>query len=151
MELRILDPRLKDWGLPRYQSAGAAAIDLMACIDAPLLIAPQAPAVLVKSGLALSFGDMGLAALVLPRSGLGHKKGLVMGNGTGLIDPDYPGEIMVSAWNRNPAGSDPIEIQPGERFAQMIFVPILRPDFEVVETFSTGTERGAGGFGSTGS
>ena len=150
MELRILDPRLKDWGLPRYQSAGAAAIDLMACIDAPLLIAPQAPAVLVKSGLALSFGDMGLAALVLPRSGLGHKKGLVMGNGTGLIDPDYTGEIMVSAWNRNPAGTPPLVVEPGERIAQMVFVPVLRPHFTVVDRFSRQTRRSAGGFGSTG-
>ncbi|MCL4068186.1 dUTP diphosphatase [Pseudomonas sp. GX19020] len=150
VEVRILDPRLNDWGLPRYQSAGAAAVDLMACIDAPVLIAPQAPAVLVKSGIALNFGDMSLAALVLPRSGLGHKKGLVMGNGTGLIDPDYTGEIMVSVWNRNPAGSDPIEITPGERIAQMIFVPVLRPDFRVVEAFSNETARGAGGFGSTG-
>ena len=150
MELRILDPRLKDWGLPRYQSAGAAAIDLMACIDAPLLIAPQAPAVLVKSGLALSFGDMGLAALVLPRSGLGHKKGLVMGNSTGLIDSDYQGEILISVWNRNPPGTAPILIQPGERIAQMIFVPVVHPEFEIVAEFDDQTARGAGGFGSTG-
>ncbi|NPD16474.1 dUTP diphosphatase [Xinfangfangia sp. D13-10-4-6] len=151
MQVRILDPRLHEWGLPRYQSEGAAAVDLMACIEAPLSIMPQAPALLVKSGIALSFGDMGLAALVLPRSGQGHKRGLVMGNGTGLIDPDYTGEIMVSVWNRNPPGSDPVVIEPGERIAQMIFVPILRPEFEVVGNFDTQTARGAGGFGSTGS
>jgi len=150
MEIRILDPRLHDWGLPRYQSAGAAAVDLMACVDGVVEIRPQEPALLIHSGIALSFGDLGLAALVLPRSGLGHRKGLVMGNGTGLIDPDYSGEILISVWNRNPPGSAPIEISPGERIAQMIFVPVLRPGFTVVSTFSVETARGADGFGSTG-
>ncbi|MEI4473173.1 dUTP diphosphatase [Frigidibacter sp. MR17.24] len=150
MELIILDARLAEWGFPRYHSAGAAAIDLFACIEAPLRIEAQAPATLVSSGVALSFDDVSLAGLVLPRSGLGHRKGLVMGNGTGLIDPDYTGEIFVSAWNRNPPGADPIEIQPGERIAQMVFVPVVRPSFTVVDRFSRSTERGAGGFGSTG-
>lgn len=150
MEIRILDPRLQDWGLPRYQSAGAAAVDLMACVNGVVEVRPQEPALLIHTGIALSFGDMGLAALVLPRSGLGHREGLVLGNGTGLIDPDYAGEILVSVWNRNPPGSPAIEISPGERIAQMIFVPVLRPEFTVVSEFTRHTARGAGGFGSTG-
>lgn len=151
VEVKILDPRLHDWGLPAYQTAGAAAVDLFACIEAPLAIAPQAPAVLVPSGLALNMGAMACAALVLPRSGLGHKKGLVMGNSVGLIDADYTGEIFISTWNRNPVGSDPIVISPGERIAQMMFVPVLHAQMTVVEAFSSETTRGAGGFGSTGS
>lgn len=150
MEIKVLDARLHDWGLPSYQTAGAAAVDLFACIDAPLEIPAQTSAVLVKSGIAINFGDFSCAALVLPRSGAGHKRGLVMGNSVGLIDPDYTGEIMISVWNRNPAGSAPLVIEPGERIAQMIFVPVVRPSFEVVEEFSALTERGAGGFGSTG-
>lgn len=150
MEVRILDPRLRDWGLPAYQTPGSAAVDLFACIDAPLDIAAQAPAVLISAGIALSFDDLSMAGLILPRSGQGHRRGLVLGNSTGLIDPDYTGEIMVSTWNRNPAGSPPITIQPGERIAQMIFVPVLRPDFTVVNRFSRQTLRAAGGFGSTG-
>ncbi|GGE07615.1 deoxyuridine 5'-triphosphate nucleotidohydrolase [Gemmobacter megaterium] len=150
MQIKVLDPRLQHWGLPAYQTAGAAAVDLFACIDAPLRIAPQTPAVLVRSGIALSFGDFSFAALVLPRSGAGHKRGLVMGNTVGLIDPDYTGEILISAWNRNGPGTDPIVIEPGERIAQMIFVPVVRPDFTVVTEFSEQTARGAGGFGSTG-
>ena len=146
MELRILDPRLADWGLPRYQSDMAAAIDLHACVDAPLTLAPGQPPVLVSAGFAVLIGDPHIAALILPRSGLGHR-GLVLGNLVGLIDPDYAGPIMVSAWNR---GADPIELSPGARFAQMLFVPILRPTLRVVDAFSTVTARAAGGFGSTG-
>lgn len=150
MEIKILDPRLQDWGLPAFQSQGAAAIDLIACLDAALSIAPGDKAQLVPSGIALNFGDFGLAGLVLPRSGQGHKRGLVMGNSVGLIDPDYTGQIFVSVWNRNAPGSAPIVIEPGERIAQMIFVPVVRPRFNIVEDFSTETQRGAGGFGSTG-
>ena len=150
MEVRILDPRIRDWGIPDYQTPGSAAVDLFACLDAPLDIAPQAPAVLISEGIALSFDDFSCAALVLPRSGQGHKRGLVLGNSTGLIDPDYTGEILISTWNRNPPGSPPIAIQPGERIAQMIFVPVLRPAFSVVDRFSRETARSAGGFGSTG-
>lgn len=150
MQIKVIDPRLKDWGLPAYQTAGAAAVDLFACIDAPLTIVPQSPAVLVPSGIALSFGDFSFAALVLPRSGAGHKRGLVMGNSVGLIDPDYTGQIMISVWNRNGPGTDPLVIEPGERIAQMIFVPVVRPEFQVVTEFSEQTARGAGGFGSTG-
>lgn len=150
MEVRILDPRIRDWGIPDYQTAGSAAVDLFACVDAPLDIAPQAPAVLIGAGIALSFGDFSFAGLILPRSGQGHKRGLVLGNSTGLIDPDYTGEILISTWNRNPAGTPPITVQPGERIAQMIFVPVLRPAFTVVDSFSRETARAAGGFGSTG-
>jgi dUTP pyrophosphatase len=150
IELKLLDQRLRQWGLPRYQTGQAAAIDLHACLDAPLELPPGAPPALVSSGIALHMADGGMAALVLPRSGLGHKKGLVLGNLVGLIDADYTGPILVSAWNRNPPGSEPITIAPGERFAQMVFVPILRPDFAVVEEFSIDSSRGAGGFGSTG-
>ncbi len=149
VELRVLDPRLHEWGLPRYQSAHAAAVDLHACLDAPLKLAPGAPAVLVSAGFAIHIDDPNIAALVLPRSGMGHKKGLVLGNLVGLIDPDYTGPIMVSAWNRN-AGGDPVVIAPGERFAQMMFVPVMRPALVAVEIFSRDSQRGGSGFGSTG-
>lgn len=150
IELRVLDPRLEEWGLPEYQSDLAAAIDLHACVDAPLALEPGAPPVLIASGIAVHMADAGMAALVLPRSGLGHRKGLVLGNLVGLIDADYTGPVMVSAWNRNPSG-EPIVLQPGERFAQMMFVPVIRPRFRVVARFSEPSARGAGGFGSTGS
>lgn len=151
MQVKILDARLSDWGLPSFQTQGAAAIDLYACVDGVILVEPHQPAILIKSGIAISFGDPSVAGLVLPRSGLGHKKGLVLGNTVGLIDSDYAGEILISVWNRSPIGSDPIEISPGERIAQLVFVPIVRPAFEVVQEFSMQTARGAGGFGSTGS
>lgn len=147
IELKLLDSRLREWGLPRYQSDMAAAIDLHACLDAPLDLAPGAPASLVPAGFALHIADPAIAALILPRSGAGHRKGLVLGNLVGLIDPDYTGPILVSAWNR---GQDALTLLPGERFAQMVFVPVLRPGFAVVEQFTATTVRGAGGFGSTG-
>lgn len=150
MQIKIIDPRLADWGLPDFQSEGAAAIDLVACIEDTMLIDAQAPSVLVNSGIAISFGDLSIAGLVLPRSGLGHKKGLVLGNTVGLIDPDYDGEILISVWNRSAIGTPPLEINPGERIGQMVFVPIVRPTFEIVENFTNQTGRGAGGFGSTG-
>lgn len=147
VELRVLDPRLRAWGLPRFQSEGAAAIDLHACLDAPAELAPGAAPLLVSAGFALHLHDPGIAALVLPRSGLGHRRGLVLGNLVGLIDSDYQGPILVSAWNR---GTDPISLAPGERFAQLLFVPVLRPELVEVETFSARSARGEGGFGSTG-
>lgn len=150
MEIKILDPRLKDWGLPRYQSDGAAGLDLHACLDSTLEIAPGDPAQLIPSGIAVYIADKHIAAMLLPRSGLGHKKGLVLGNLVGLIDADYTAQIMISVWNRNPLGSDPIQINPGDRIAQMMFVPVIRPDLRVVTDFSGQTERGGGGFGSTG-
>ncbi len=149
VELRILDPRLHDWGIPSYQTPGSAAVDLFACIDAPQKIEAGAPATLIPSGLALFMDIDRMAALVLPRSGAGHKKGLVLGNLVGLIDSDYTGEVKLSMWNRNPGG-DPIVIEPGERVAQMMFVPVMRPTLKVVDEFSGTTARGAGGFGSTG-
>ena len=118
MELRILDPRLHLWGLPRPQSEQAAAIDLHACLDAPCVLPPGGPPELISAGLAVHIADPQIAALVLPRSGLGHRKGLVLGNLVGLIDPDYTGPIRVSAWNRNPPGTPALVLQPGERFAQ---------------------------------
>jgi dUTP pyrophosphatase len=150
IEVVVLDARLHDWGLPRYQSEMAAAIDLHACLDEPLSLPPGSPAQLIPAGLALHMADPHMAALIVPRSGLGHKKGLVVGNLVGVIDADYLGPIMVSAWNRNPPGTPPLVIAPGERIAQMLFVPILRPGFRVVEAFSRSTSRGQGGFGSTG-
>jgi dUTP pyrophosphatase len=151
VEVRILDARLHDWGMPDYKSTMAAAIDLHACIDAPIELPPQSVPALISSGLAIHIADPHVAALVLPRSGLGHKKGLVMGNLVGLIDPDYTGPILVSAWNRSAPNTPPITIVPGERFAQLLFVPVVRPRLQVVEAFSVETARGAGGFGSTGS
>jgi dUTP pyrophosphatase len=123
---------------------------LFACIDAPLQIEPQQAAVLVPSGIALHMDSANLCAMILPRSGLGHKKGLVLGNSVGLIDADYTAQCFISVWNRNPPGSQAISVEPGERIAQMVFLPVLRPVFSVVEEFSRGSQRGAGGFGSTG-
>jgi len=148
--VKILDDRLQSWGLPTYQSDMAAGIDLHACIDAPLSLAPQSPAQLIPAGIALHIGDPCMAAIIVPRSGLGHRQVLVVGNLVGVIDADYTGPIMVSAWNRSAPGNAPVVIKPGERIAQMLFVPILRPVFEVVQAFATVTARGAGGFGSTG-
>lgn len=150
IELKILDPRLNEWGLPRYQTALSAGIDLHACIDAPLVLEPQAPAVLIPSGIALLMNDPHLVALLLARSGLGHKKGLVLGQAVGTIDADYADQIFISAWLRTPPGSAPLTIAPGDRIAQLVFLPIARPDFAVVEEFTATTERGLGGFGSTG-
>ncbi len=150
MEICILDKRLLEWGIPRYQSEMAAAIDLFACISEPVTLAAGSSAMLVSAGFSLFLRNPHLAAMVLPRSGLGHRSGLVLGNLVGLIDADYQGPVMVSVWNRNGEGSVPVTIMPGDRLAQMIFVPVVRPVFSVVESFSEKTERGSGGFGSTG-
>jgi dUTP pyrophosphatase len=150
VEVKILDERVRRWGLPRYQSEMAAAIDLFACIDDTLVLPAQSPAVLISSGIAVHLGDPNVAGLVVPRSGLGHRSGLVLGNLVGVIDADYTGSVMISLWNRNPAGSEPIAVAPGDRIAQLIFVPVVRPLFRVVNEFSKTSERGAGGFGSTG-
>ncbi len=144
LDVRILDPRLHD-ALPQYGSAGAAGLDLKACIREPLTLAPG-DAVLVPSGIAIHLADPGLAALVLPRSGLGHRHGIVLGNLVGLIDSDYQGEIMVSTWNR---AREPYTLQPLERIAQLVIVPVMQVALNVVEAFAQ-SERGAGGFGSTG-
>ncbi|WP_380874584.1 deoxyuridine 5'-triphosphate nucleotidohydrolase [Sphingomonas sp. DBB INV C78] len=150
LELKIVDPRLAEWGLPAYQTDLSAGIDLHACIDAPLAIEAQAPAVLIPSGIAVLMNDPHMVAFLLARSGLGHKKGLVLGQAVGTIDADYANQIFISTWNRNPPGSDPILIEPGDRIAQLVFLPILRPSFTVVDEFSATTQRGLGGFGSTG-
>lgn len=151
IEIKVLDPRLHEWGLPKYQTPLAAAIDLFACIDEPLQLQPQQAAVLIPSGIALHMDSLDFCAVILPRSGLGHKKGLVLGNSVGLIDADYTAQCFISVWNRNPADSHAvITIQPGERIAQMMFLPVVRPEFKVVEAFSSSSQRGSGGFGSTG-
>lgn len=149
IEVRVLDDRLHAWGLPRYQTELAAGIDLIACLDAPLAVPPQAAAQLVPTGLAMHMDSEAFFAMIVPRSGLGHKKGLVLGNGTGIIDADYQAQLYVSVWNRNPSG-EPIVIAPGDRIAQLLFVPVVRPRLKVVETFSADSVRGQGGFGSTG-
>ncbi|MGH8242734.1 MAG: dUTP diphosphatase [Steroidobacteraceae bacterium] len=146
LEVRILDPRIgRDMELPRRATWGSAGLDLRACIDAPLAIEPG-KAELVPTGIAINLRDPGLAAVLLPRSGLGHKHGIVLGNLVGLIDSDYQGQVMVSVWNR---GERAYTIVPGERIAQMVVVPVVQVELEVVEDFEA-TSRGAGGFGSTG-
>lgn len=150
VEIRILDKRLMDWGLPRYQSEMAAAIDLFACMPSPVTLSSGSPAELIPAGFSLFLRNPHLAAMILPRSGLGHRSGLVLGNLVGLIDADYQGPVMISVWNRNGQEMDPVTIFPGDRLAQMIFVPVVRPVFSIVESFSERTDRGSGGFGSTG-
>src|SRR5690554_4096233 len=125
-ELIIHDPRLHEWGLPDYETPSSAGIDLRACIVDPLVLEPQAPAVLIDTGIAMHIGDPFIGAFIYPRSGQGHKRGLVLGNSVGVIDADYLGHIMISAWNRNPDG-DPITIEPGERIAQLVFHQLARP------------------------
>jgi dUTP pyrophosphatase len=144
LDVKILDPRLRDQ-LPHYASGGAAGLDLRACIAQPLSLQPGQTE-LVRSGMAIHVADPRYAAVVLPRSGLGHKHGIVLGNLVGLIDSDYQGEIMVSVWNR---GSACFTIQPMERIAQLVIVPVLQVRLNIVEDFIA-SERGAGGFGSTG-
>ncbi len=150
VELKVLDPRLHEWGLPRYQTDFSAGMDLHACIAEPLTLHPQAPAALIPSGIALLMNAPDIVAFLLARSGLGHKKGLVLGQAVGTIDADYADQIFISAWLRTPPGSEPLVINPGDRIAQMVFLPVVRPVFSVVDEFSTATGRGLGGFGSTG-
>lgn len=142
--LRVLDERIRPF-LPAYATAGSAGMDLRACIDAPIRLQPGATE-LVPTGVAIHIGDPGLAAMILPRSGLGHKHGIVLGNLVGLIDSDYQGQLMVSCWNR---GSEAFELKPMERLAQLVLVPVLKAQFQVVEAFDS-SERSVGGFGSTG-
>jgi dUTP pyrophosphatase len=144
IDVRLLDARLHDTP-PQYATPGAAGLDLRACIDVPLTLEPGASA-LVPSGIAIHLADAGLAALVLPRSGLGHRHGIVLGNLVGLIDSDYQGQIMVSLWNRS---ATPYVLQPMERVAQLVIVPVRQVALNIVEAFAA-SERGAGGFGSTG-
>jgi dUTP pyrophosphatase len=144
LQVRVLDERIRA-SLPHYATPGAAGLDLRACLDAPLTLAPG-DSQLVPSGIAIHLDDPALAAFVLPRSGLGAKHGIVLGNLVGLIDSDYQGQVMVSCWNR---GHATFTIAPGERIAQMVIVPVVQVRFEVVEQF-TESQRGAGGFGSSG-
>lgn len=144
IDLKILDPRATEH-LPKTATPGSAGVDLRAILDVPLTVLPGETK-LIHTGLAIHIADPGFAALVLPRSGLGHKKGIVLGNLVGLIDSDYQGELMLSIWNRS---TEPFEVTPFERLAQMIVVPVVQPEFRVVESFES-TERGEGGFGSTG-
>jgi dUTP pyrophosphatase len=146
IQLKILDSRLgNEFPLPHYATDGAAGMDMRACLDAPLVIAPG-ETLLIPTGLAIHIQEPGLAAMLLPRSGLGHKHGIVLGNLVGLIDSDYQGQVFVSCWNR---GADTFTMQPGERIAQMVIVPVVHADFEVVEEFAA-SARGSGGFGHTG-
>lgn len=146
IQLKILDQRLgTEFPLPHYATDGSAGMDMRACLDAPLELAPG-ETTLIPSGLAIHVADAGLAAVLLPRSGLGHKHGIVLGNLVGLIDSDYQGQVFVSCWNR---GDETFTIQPGERIAQMVIVPVVRADFEIVDEFVS-SDRGAGGFGHTG-
>jgi dUTP pyrophosphatase len=144
LEVKILDERIRGM-LPHYATPGAAGLDLRACLDAPLTLAPG-QSQLVTSGIAIHVGDPGYAAVILPRSGLGSKNGIVLGNLVGLIDSDYQGPLMVSLWNR---GAAPFTVQPLDRIAQLVVVPVVQVEFEVVEEFAA-SSRGAGGFGSTG-
>jgi len=145
VDLKILDPRMAD-ALPAYGTPGSAGLDLRACLNEPLVLQPG-QAELIPTGLSLHLGDPGLAAMILPRSGLGHKNGIVLGNLVGLIDSDYQGPLMVSCWNR---GSAAFTIQPMDRIAQLVIVPVVQARFQVVDEFGTGSTRGEGGFGSTG-
>ena len=146
IQLRILDPRLgSEFPLPHYATDGAAGLDMRACVEEPLEIAPGATR-LIPTGMAINLEDPGLAAMLLPRSGLGHKHGIVLGNLVGLIDSDYQGQVFVSCWNR---GSEYFTISPGERIAQMVIVPVLHAEFELVDSFVS-SQRGEGGFGHTG-
>jgi dUTP pyrophosphatase len=144
IDLKVLDARMAEQ-LPAYATAGSAGLDLRACLDAPMVLEPGQTQ-LIPTGLAIHVADPGLAAIILPRSGLGHKHGIVLGNLVGLIDSDYQGQLMVSCWNR---GQATFTIQPMERIAQLVIVPVVQAKFNVVDEFGA-SDRGAGGFGSTG-
>jgi len=146
LQVRILDARIgSDYPLPAYATAGSAGLDLRACLDAPLLLQPGETQ-LLNTGLSIHLSDPGLAAVILPRSGLGHKHGIVLGNLVGLIDSDYQGPLMVSCWNRS---AQPFTVQPGERIAQLVVVPVVQVELQVVQEFSA-SDRGSGGFGHSG-
>ncbi|HBV76702.1 MULTISPECIES: dUTP diphosphatase [Vibrio] len=146
IDLKVLDPRIgKQFPLPAYATEGSAGLDLRACLDQSLTVEPGQTH-LVPTGLAIHIGDPSLAATILPRSGLGHKHGIVLGNLVGLIDSDYQGQLMISVWNR---GQDTFTIEPGDRIAQLVFVPIIQAEFNLVDDFDN-TDRGEGGFGHSG-
>lgn len=146
VELKILDPRVgKEFPLPEYATSGSAGLDLRACLDEAITLEPGQTE-LLPTGIAIHMQDPGMASVILPRSGLGHKHGIVLGNLVGLIDSDYQGQLFVSCWNR---GDTTFVVEPGERIAQLVFVPVIQAGFEIVDEFKS-SERGAGGFGSTG-
>lgn len=146
IEYKVLDPRIgKEFPLPAYATSGSAGMDLRACLDVPLNLSPGETQ-LIPTGIAIHIGDPGLAAIILPRSGLGHKHGIVLGNLVGLIDSDYQGQLFISCWNR---GNDSFTIQPGERIAQLVFVPIVQTNLQQVDDFDQ-SHRGEGGFGHSG-
>lgn len=146
LQVKVLDPRIgTTWPLPTYATSGSAGIDLRACLDEAVVLQPN-QTILVKTGMAVYIADPRYAGLILPRSGLGHKHGIVLGNLVGLIDSDYQGELMVSVWNR---GQQPFTLEPGERMAQYVLVPVLQAEFELVSDFDQ-SARGTGGFGHTG-
>ncbi|EIW88913.1 deoxyuridine 5'-triphosphate nucleotidohydrolase [Alishewanella agri BL06] len=146
IDLKILDPRIgRDFPLPAYATPGSAGLDLRACLEQTLVLEPG-QTVLIPTGIAIHIGDANLCATILPRSGLGHKHGIVLGNLVGLIDSDYQGPLMVSMWNR---GSDSFSIEPGDRIAQLVFMPVVQAEFNLVEGFDS-SERGEGGFGHSG-
>jgi dUTP pyrophosphatase len=152
VDVQLLDSRLTKWGFPRWGSPLAAGVDLHACIDEPLLLEPGGTPKLISSGIAIRIGDPDWCALVFPRSGLGNK-GLVLGNTVGVIDADYEGPCLISAWNRNTPSADgdaAIRINPGDRIAQLVFTRVARPEFRFVDLFDGSSSRGADGFGSTG-
>lgn len=146
VQLKILDARLNnEFALPDFATEGSAGVDLRACVDEPLTLHPG-ETLLIPTGMAVYIEDPGLAAMILPRSGLGHKHGVVLGNLVGLIDSDYQGQVFVSCWNRS---NDEFVIEPGSRIAQMVFVPVVQTEFQIVEEFAA-SQRGSGGFGHTG-
>ena len=147
VKYKIIDARIgSDWPLPKHATDGSAGIDLTACLDKPLTL-KSGECQLVSSGISIYIGNPSYAAVILPRSGLGHKKGIVMGNLVGLIDADYQGELNISVWNRS---HDEFTIHPGDRIAQLVFIPVVQPQLELVDDYNTATSRGDGGFGSTG-
>lgn len=147
VEIKILDNRVgRDFPLPQYATDGSAGLDLRACIEQPLALSPN-KVELIATGIAVHIANPQLAALIIPRSGLGHKHGIVLGNLVGLIDSDYQGPLMISCWNRN---TEPFIINPGERIAQLVIIPIMHADFKIVTEFTAETDRGTGGFGSSG-
>lgn len=151
VKVKVLDQRLVDenvgWGLPSYGTDGSAGLDLRACIEEPLVLEPNSKSTLVSSGLSVYLEDPNYVGLIYPRSGLGHKQGIVLGNLTGVIDADYQGPLMISVWNRS---QEPVTINPGDRIAQYVVVPVQRIELQVVDSFDSESERGSGGFGHTG-
>ena len=151
IEIKILDQRIHEWGMPSYKTELSAGIDLYACCDKPITIYPNGKAILVPTGLSVHMDTTEFFAAIVPRSGTGHKQGIIMGNTIGVIDADYQGQMFLSLWVRpNGTTIEPIFVNPGDRLAQLIFLPVVRPSFKVVDEFSTSTVRGAGGFGHTG-